>query len=317
MIDFKHGEIKHIMPYNLLGPETRAVSYALGRAMGRIQEFSMGIKLYADIAHVSDEVLNLMALELNTQYYDQTLPRKVREGLVAQAFLWHIRAGTPSVLTEYMATVLAGGYIEEWMEYGGEPYYFKAFARMFEDAVVPLGYGAEVRAQIDIYKNVRSWLESLTFILTTDFKVDIWTDTRLTIISGFYPRGNKAFLRLDSTWLLSGGKQLNGYVFNDIEFYPARLTMQSDAAGIFLSAAQTGIATAVAVVLESNAGIGIGSDVDATVNRASRITFPAAAEIKINTQNHLRAEHDLWYLDGSYRLDGGKLLDAYIVDYDL
>ena len=363
MIDFKAGEIRHIMPDNLLGPETRAISYALGNAMRRLQEFALGIHLCADLENVSDPVLNLMALELNTQYYDQTLPRKVREGLVAKAFLWHIRAGTPSVLTEYMKTVLSGGYIEEWMQYGGEPYHFKAYAQMSEEAVVPLGYGAEIRAQIDIYKNVRSWLEGLSFILTTGFHVDVKAVNRMTIFSEFYPRGNLAFLTLNQLWKLNGEKLLNGYQ-KDIEFYPSSLKIRSEVAdtvfidakiktaaaawmrvkrdtrmGIradvhesirrtgrinfplfaeakFLSDAKFGMAAAVPMQIENNVEIWIRSEADEDIQGANRLMFPMSAAEKVNMQTHLRAEHDLWYLNGSCPLNGDKFLDAYIIYYD-
>ena len=74
------------------------------------------------IDEVPEPVLDLMALELNTQYYEQSLPRETKERLVSQTLVWYMHAGTPSVLDEFLGTVLAGGYIEEWYEYGGEPY---------------------------------------------------------------------------------------------------------------------------------------------------------------------------------------------------
>ncbi len=317
MVSFTNGEIRHIMPYNLLGPESRAVSFALGNAMRRLKEFSLGIRLYAGIGDVPDAVLDLMALELNAQYYGQALPRKVREGLVAQAFLWHIRAGTPSVLTEYMATVLAGGYIKEWMQYGGDPYYFRAYAGMPEDVVVPLGYGAEVRAQIDIYKNVRSWLESLSFILTTNVRIDVQTASRLTLVAGFYPRGNQAFLRLDGSWLLDGTKQLNGYLSNDIEFYPARLALQSYAAAVLAADASQRLALSAPAAVDTGAGVWFVSGSQREPGQSGRMALPSSAEVSTGAQGRLRAEHDLWYLDGSFRLDGTKVLDAYVIDYDL
>ena len=48
-------------------------------------------------------------------------------------------------------------------------------------------------------------------------------------------------------------------------------------------------------------------------------SLTALGEIKmqIGSNSYLRIENDLWYLDGAYALDGGKMLDAKIYDFDL
>lgn len=124
MVEFLHGEIKDILPHNLLTPEIYSISYAVGEAMRRWGRFCASVHLYAEISCVPEEALDLMAIEMNTQYYDQSMNRKMKEQLIMQSLVWHLRAGTPSVLNEFLATVLGGGYIEEWMEYDGEPYHF-------------------------------------------------------------------------------------------------------------------------------------------------------------------------------------------------
>lgn len=228
MVDFLHGEIKDILPLNLLTPESRAVSFAVGEAMRRLGRFSAGIHLYAQISQVPEEALDLMAIEMNTQYYDQSMPRKMKERLIMQSLVWYMRAGTPSVLNEFLATVLGGGYIEEWMEYGGKPYHFRAYAKVDEDVVVPLGYVTEVKRQLNIYKNVRSWLEDFFLILQTKVTETVDTDSRLEVFSEFYARKNRAYLMIDGTWQLDSTYRLNGYRTEEIEFCPARLTVSAE-----------------------------------------------------------------------------------------
>ena len=155
MVEFLHGEIKDILPHNLLTPEIYSVSYAVGEAMRCWGRFCASLHLYAEISCVPEVVLDLMAIEMNTQYYDQSMNRKMKEQLVMQSLVWHLRAGTPSVLNEFLATVLGGGYIEEWMEYDGEPYHFRAYAKVDEGMEVPLGYVTEIKRQLNTYKNVR------------------------------------------------------------------------------------------------------------------------------------------------------------------
>ena len=96
MVEFLHGEIKDILPHNLLTPEIYSVSYAVGEAMRRWGRFCASVHLYAEISCVPEEVLDLMAIEMNTQYYDQSMNRKMKEQLIMQSLVWHLRAGTPS-----------------------------------------------------------------------------------------------------------------------------------------------------------------------------------------------------------------------------
>lgn len=226
MIDFYHGELKDILPANLKSPETLALSFAIGQAMRRLQDFSHRISLYAELEKVPEEVLDLMAVECNTQYYAQSLERQIKESLVGQTLVWYMHGGTPSVLQEFMDTILQGGSLEEWYEYGGEPYYFKAYVNVGEDDDVSISYEKRIREQIMLYKNARSWLEVMAFILTTFFQVNVDYESQLTLRSWYFPRANREFLYLDDTWLLDERYLLNGFSDPEPEeFYPARLRL--------------------------------------------------------------------------------------------
>lgn len=220
MVDFEHGEIRDIAPYNLLTPEVKAISFALGEAQRRFQRYTIATHLYAELQKIPESVLDLMALELNTQYYSQGLPRQMKEQLVANTLAWYMHGGTPSVLEEFLEMVLAGGWVREWFTYNGKPYYFRAFALAGENKI-PLGYGSEIRKQVLIYKNVRSWLEYLAFVIREEYRADISYGTRVTFRTGFYPRKNIPRLKLDSLWKLDGRRKLYQYA-QAFDFQPVR-----------------------------------------------------------------------------------------------
>ena len=126
MVNYRSGGLRHIVPYNLLTPEVQAVGSAIEAEKQKHIKYAAATTLYAALSSVPEDILDLMALELNTQYYDQTLSRSLKERLVSQTLVWYMHAGTPSVLEEYLDTILEGGYVEEWYQYDGKPYYFKA-----------------------------------------------------------------------------------------------------------------------------------------------------------------------------------------------
>lgn len=155
MIDLESGTLQDILPANLVTPETKALSYAFANAQKKMLEFAKVIHIYAELSRVPERVLDLMALELGTQYYDQSFTRDIKEKLILQTMVWYMHAGTPSVLDEFLGTVLDGGYIEEWYDYGGNPYFFRAYALTGNQEFKP-GYASDVKHQIEVYKNVRS-----------------------------------------------------------------------------------------------------------------------------------------------------------------
>lgn len=221
MIDFNKGEVKDIMPVNLISSKTEAVSYAVGQAMRRLQEFSKACRIYGELSKVPEPVVDLLALELNTQYYDQTMSRKLKEQLIIQTTAWYMHAGTPGVLKEFLGTVLDGGEIREWFQYGGTPYHFKVLVQVGEHEI-PLGYGLEVKGQIELYKNARSWLEHVAFIIWNEVNCNMGVENAVRFRGEFYPRFNTPYLKLNGLWMLAN-KKLNGYDMDEIiDFYPVK-----------------------------------------------------------------------------------------------
>lgn len=318
MIDYQSSEITTIMPCNLISPEVEAVSFALAEEKKNFLRYSAATGVYAALDQVSEEILDLIALELNTQYYDQTLPREKKEGLISQTLLWYMHGGTPSILIEFLSTILAGGYIEEWYEYGGNPFFFKTYAMVPEDEEVPEGYGKDVIQRINIYKNARSWLESLAFILQTEVLVEVAYECRLEIFSDFFARNNRAFLLLDGMWKLDGTHRLNGYQTAEDEFYPVVLDLVSGVSvPVRIEDVRTEFTTAADVDIGTELYLDIiaGSKEVTAINECMSVC--SSIEERVHTDTALRVEKNLWYLDGTCLLDGTKTLNAEILEFDL
>lgn len=318
MIDFHSGEIKDIMPVNLRTPQALAISYAVGQAMVRFRKYLKALPLYAQISQVPEEILDLMAVECGTQYYSQAFPRNVKEKLIIQALTWYMHAGTPSVLSEFLDTVLMGGWIEEWMDYDGKPYHFKAYARVDEETEILPGYETEIRRQLEIYKNVRSYLESFAIVLSTYIPVPVEEESRLEIISDFYSRNNRRLLLLDGTWFLDGSYRLNGYRTAELDLYPAALEMFSAwKTNLYTSSQNSHVSIIAEDIQLMSRGICLLSEIEHPLEEESILSLEDQVNVASGTGGHLRVEHDLWYLDGTYFLDGTKYLDAEIFEYNL
>ena len=85
---------------------------------------------------------------------------KKRE-LVRKAIARHRYKGTPAAVEEVCSAAFDSAEVLEWYDYGGEPYHFRV--RMVQESIPDEAVMAEMVKAVNSAKNVRSWLDGLTF----------------------------------------------------------------------------------------------------------------------------------------------------------
>lgn len=158
MISYYDGQLTDIMPENITQkPEVKALSYALQQACRLLYRYSRRLYIYTNLDEQPEEVIDLLASELRTQYYRSTFDLDTKRQLVKNTLIWYMSAGTPEAVEELVNTIFGGGKIEEWFEYGDDPYYFKVKT----DAVMKPQTIDEFMAMLRYIKNTRSWLRMI------------------------------------------------------------------------------------------------------------------------------------------------------------
>ena len=102
-----------------------AISAALKWAMDKLIKQSEWIRTYSAIDKIPENILDAMAVELRTQYYDESLPIETKRKLVKNTMKWYSKAGTPASVKELIQTVFGSGQLVEWFDSGGEPFTFE------------------------------------------------------------------------------------------------------------------------------------------------------------------------------------------------
>jgi len=126
MVSLYNSEICQILPDTISkDPEVKALSYAISRMVKRVLDFCKRTPLYAAIDEQTDEILDLMAVELDAQYYDTSLPIENKRSIIKKTLAWYCNIGTPSTVEELVRAVFGEGEVSEWFEYGDSAYYFK------------------------------------------------------------------------------------------------------------------------------------------------------------------------------------------------
>ena len=159
MINLYNSHITDILPpYLAKNPKTQALSYALNGAMQRLLDYSRNISVYASIDTLPEQILDLLAVELNTQYYDDSFDVKIKRNLVKNTLKWYMTTGTLAAVEEAVAAVFGNGEVKEWFDYGGEPYHFKIYTSNINTTDEMIQQITDIVSSV---QNVRSQLDEV------------------------------------------------------------------------------------------------------------------------------------------------------------
>ena len=75
----------------------------------------------AVIDELPESVLDVLAVELRTPYYVDSLSIEAKREIIKKSFLWASRAGTVSAVEELIQTVFGEGEVVEWPDFSEEP----------------------------------------------------------------------------------------------------------------------------------------------------------------------------------------------------
>lgn len=126
MINYNTGELLDIVTESSKSdPEVKSLSYALKQAITLLISKIERVYLFSNIDELPENIVDLLAAELRTQYYDASLSLDKKRELVRNTLPWHMIAGTPAAVEELINVAFGGGKVKEWFEYGGNPYTFK------------------------------------------------------------------------------------------------------------------------------------------------------------------------------------------------
>lgn len=159
MINLYNSHITDILPTALADdPRTKALSYALNREMQRLIEYCQNISVYATIDTLPEQILDLLAVELNTQYYDDSLSIRIKRNLIKNSLKWYMNTGTLAAVEEAVSAVFGNGEVKEWFDYGGKPYHFKIHTSNINTTDEMIRQVTDIVSSI---QNVRSQLEEV------------------------------------------------------------------------------------------------------------------------------------------------------------
>ena len=159
MINLFNSNITDILPEALADDvKVQALGYAIQKAMRRLLNYCQNTSVYSAIDTMPEQVLDLLAVELNTQYYDDSQSIDIKRNLIKNTLVWYMKTGTPAAVEEAVAAVFGNGELEEWFDYGGEPYSFKVHTSNINSTDEMIQQLTDI---INTMRNVRSHLDEV------------------------------------------------------------------------------------------------------------------------------------------------------------
>lgn len=169
MINLYDSSITDILPEPLSNdPKVQALGYAIKRAMQRLLNYCQNISVYAVIDTAPEQVLDLLAVELNTQYYDDSMPVEVKRNLIKNTLIWYTKTGTKAAVQELVENIFGNGEVQEWFDYGGDPFCFKVITSNINSTDEMIQQLASIVGSV---QNARSHLDSVVVEVMQQLKI--------------------------------------------------------------------------------------------------------------------------------------------------
>ena len=187
--------LKETLPDSIRKDQTvQDICDAIKKEMQAVSRAAGYCLLLPRLEELSEALLDELAWEYHVDFYDQTMPIDQKREMVRQALENHRKKGTAAVVRNVVSIILEDGRVEEWFQYGGEPYHFRVIL-----ILGPMASEETIQKLVDtVYavKNVRSWLDYVQFhrdggALGTHRKIEITRDasTELRFSQSIYMAG--------------------------------------------------------------------------------------------------------------------------------
>ena len=136
----------------------QAFAYAV---QSQIVSVSLAIehaRIYSRIDSLAEEVLDELAWQFNVVEYNNDYDISLKRELIKRCMEQHYRRGTVASVEDVVKKIFGNAEVEEWFDYGGQPYHFKVHTSNAEatDEMIH-----ELARIVKETQNVRSYIEEV------------------------------------------------------------------------------------------------------------------------------------------------------------
>ena len=169
MINILDVKLSDLLPSSFDTVEIKALNNVVTFSLYLLQKYINNANFTVNIDNVSEKIIDYLACEYRTPYYDETLDLKTKRNLVKSTMLTYQKIGTTNIIKEYLNTLNEETDVAEWYDYDGQPYNFKIFLNISENREVEEKLLTDIKNKIEKIKNVRSSLEAIEILNSSNY----------------------------------------------------------------------------------------------------------------------------------------------------
>lgn len=155
-------KIKDLLPSSLASSQVvQDVAAACDVPLSAVTERMSDLLIYSRIDDLDEATVDELAWQFHVDFYDTGLNLTQKRALVKSAIKDHKYKGTPWAVKSVIKAIRGDVVLQDWYQYGGEAYHFRVNG--FAGTMVSADELTRLVAAIDSVKNVRSWLDGITF----------------------------------------------------------------------------------------------------------------------------------------------------------
>ncbi len=170
MINILDVKLSDLLPSSFDTVEIKALNNVVTFSLYLMQKYINNANFTVNIDNVSEKIIDYLACEYRTPYYDEALDLKTKRNLVKSTMLTYQKIGTTNIIKEYLNTLNEETDVAEWYDYDGQPYNFKIFLNISENREVDEKLLTDIKNKIEKIKNVRSSLEAIEILNSSNYE---------------------------------------------------------------------------------------------------------------------------------------------------
>ena len=129
----------------------------------RLSEIDL-LRIYTRIDELDEELLDILAYDFKVDWWDPNYSIEEKRRTLKSNWLVHKRMGTKAAVEAAISAIYPATKVQEWFEYGGEPYYFRLLIDLTDVLPNPEAH-ERVLSRVSYYKNLRSHIDEIQYIV--------------------------------------------------------------------------------------------------------------------------------------------------------
>lgn len=141
-----------------------ALATAVAQVLAARPEEIRQLSIYPRIDELPEGLLDILAYDFKVDWWDGDYTLEEKRQTLKDSWRVHRMLGTKAAVEAAISAIYPNTVVEEWFEYGGEPYHFRLQIDASNKDIGSIRH-KRVLERVNYYKNLRSHLDGIRYVV--------------------------------------------------------------------------------------------------------------------------------------------------------